>query len=138
MLTSGQHVPCSNCGQGCHYGSTIGVRDTNPTNPDCSNVTHVYTVCSSKCKIEFEKRCAASAPYPLGSKGHDNCFIISFDAGTGLEFDFWTMWSHIPENGGWVICKCTDAGEIILDEKGSIIWRLVDHSLFQKSCPVYY
>ncbi len=95
------------------------------------------------------------APYSLGSEKEGGEVVFSFDAdadmdvgngagagaGVGAEkelyYGFWTMLSLIPEDGRWVICKCTDTGKIIMDERGRPIWRLVEHSLFQKSCPVY-
>ena len=162
-LENGHIVPCSNCGKNCLHGSTIGVNNPNPCHPPGENVTYVFPVCSRECKEELVKTCFNVAPYSLGSEKEGGEVVFSFDtdadvgngadvgagvgagAGVGvgvgaekeLYYGFWTMMSLIPEDGRWVICKCTDTGKIIMDERGRPIWRLVEHSLFQKSCPVY-
>jgi hypothetical protein len=161
-LEKRHRVPCSNCGENCLHGSTIGVNNPNPCHPPGENATYVIPVCSRECKEKLVKTCVDVAPYPLGSeKGGEVVFSFDTDAdvyvgngadvgagagvgagvGVGAEkelyYGFWTMGSLIPEDGRWVICKCTDTGKIITDERGRPIWRLVEHSLFQKSCPVY-
>ena len=179
-LENGHLVPCSNCGENCLHGSTIGVNNPNPCHRSGENVKYVIPVCSPECKKELVKKCFDVAPYPLGSeKGGEVVFSFDTDVGNGadvgagvgagadvgagvgvgvgvgagvgagvgvgagagaekdLYYGFWTMGSLIPEDGRWVICKCTDTGKIIMDERGRPIWRLVEHSLFQKSCPVY-
>jgi hypothetical protein len=136
MYNKGYKIPCTHCENSCEKETTRTLRNDNPNYKSGACVSYVIPFCSRECHNAFIENCRASAPYQLGTDKEGGDVVFSFDENADLD-GFWTMFSIIPEDGGWIIYQCTDEGECILDERYRLIWRLVEHSLFQKTVRAY-
>jgi hypothetical protein len=75
-----------------------------------------------------------SAPFQIGPNE-----VFSFHEKTddvSLQ-GLWSMYSIIPEEGGWIVFQCDDDGNALLLYDGSVNWRLVPHALLQQAIRVY-
>ena len=129
-------IQCSHCENSCKDKTMMTLQNDNPIYKQGASVCYVIPFCSFECRNAFIENCRASAPYQLGTDKEGGDVVFSFDENADLD-GFWTMFSIIPEDGGWIIYQCTDEGECILDERDCLIWRLVEHSLFQKTVRAY-
>lgn len=130
-------IPCTCCNKSCKKETMETLRNDNPNYKPGASVSYVIPFCSHECHNVFKIACHTSAPYQLGTDKEGGDVVFSFDDENADLGGFWTMFSLIPEKGGWIIYQCNDKGECILDERERLIWRLVDHSLFQKAVRAY-
>ena len=132
MLRRGEPVPCSQCAEPCPIKPCI-MENNNPCYLPGASVSYGNPFCCLECKKNFIHRCKCSAPF-----GVDKNVVFGFDLGSGGPEDgWWTMFSIIPEGGKWVICQCTDEGELLLDEKNRPIWTLVSDTVLRGASRVY-
>jgi len=132
MFRRGESVPCSQCAKHCLNSHSM-IENRNPCHPQGSNVTNAIPFCGPKCKSTFIEECRETTPFPV-----DKDVVFGFDLGSGGPEDgWWTMFSIIPEGGKWVICQCTDEGELLLDEKNRPIWMLVSNTALRGASRVY-
>jgi hypothetical protein len=132
QLQRGETVPCTHCANPCPIKLCI-MENNNPCHPPGASVSYCIPFCCSKCQKYFIHRCKETTPFPV-----DKDFVFGFHSDSGgPERDWWTMFSIIPEGGKWVICQCTDEGELLLDEKDRPIWTLVSDAVLRRAIRVY-
>jgi hypothetical protein len=132
MLRRGEPVPCTHCADPCLIKPCI-MENNNPCHPPGASVSYGIPFCGSECRKNFIHRCIRSTPFPV-----DKDVVFRFSAGSdGPEDGFWTMFSLIPEGGKWVICQCTDEGELLLDDRERPIWMLVSDTVLRGAVRVY-
>ena len=132
-LQKGGNVPCSHCNSTCEESIMHTLRNPTPCHPEGTNAINVIPFCGRTCRSTFIKECRETAPFPINKD-----VVFGFLAGSGGPEDgWWTMFSIIPEGGKWVICQCTDEGELLLDEKNRPIWTLVSNTALRGASRVY-
>ena len=132
QLQRGETVPCSHCAELCLNKPCI-MENNNPCHPPGASVSYGIPFCGSECRKNFIHRCKETTPFPV-----DKDVVFGFDLGSGgPEIGWWTMFSIIPEGGKWVICQCTDEGELLLDKKDRPIWTLVSDTVLRGASRVY-
>ena len=132
QLQRGETVPCTHCAEPCINKPCI-MENNNPCHPPGASVSYCIPFCCSKCQKYFIHRCKETTPFPVDK---DVVFGFHSESG-GPERGWWTMFSIIPEGGKWVICQCTDEGELLLDEKDRPIWTLVSDAVLRRAIRVY-
>jgi hypothetical protein len=132
ILRRNETVPCTHCADPCLNTHNM-IKNNNPCHPPGASVSYGIPFCGPKCRSTFIRECRETTPFPV-----DKDVVFGFDLGSGGPEDgWWTMFSIIPEGGKWVICQCTDEGELLLDEKNRPIWMLVSNTALRGASRVY-